>query len=76
MSDDCLGRVPLKKLKAAIESLEKHCPDGKEISVSFEFLIGSFFPEVLDNIKDKIRTSYTKGYIDATNELEEKKCIN
>ena len=72
MHDNCLGTVPLKKVKAAIESLEARCPEEKEMSVSFEYLVGSFFPQVLTNIQNTIKDSYTRGYIDATKELESK----
>lgn len=62
MHDNCLGTVPLKKVKAAIKSLESKCPEEKELSISFEYLIGSFFPQVLDNIHTLIKDSYIEGF--------------
>ena len=44
--------------------IKKH--DMKEIS--FEFLVGSCFPHVLDNIKEEMRRQYTIGYIDGQKE--------
>lgn len=32
--------------------------------VSFEFLVGSCFPNVMDNIKEEMRRQYTMGYVE------------
>ena len=54
-------RETLDKVYAQIK---KH--DMKE--VSFEFLVGSCFPHIFDNIKEEMRRQYTLGYIDGQKE--------
>lgn len=60
------GSVPLSKLKAAIAQIEDHYRDTPErlddIEVTFEYLIGSFFPEVVKNVQDEANKQYTAGY--------------
>ena len=36
--------------------------------VSFEFLVGSCFPHIFENIKEEMRRQYTLGYIDGQKE--------
>lgn len=36
--------------------------------VSFEFLIASCFPHVLDSIKEEMRRQYTEGYVNGLKE--------
>ena len=31
--------------------------------ISFDFIVGSLFPGVMKNIKDRIRLAYTQGYL-------------
>lgn len=40
--------------------------------VSFEFLVGSCFPEALKNIKEEMRQQYTLGYVAGQNEKTSK----
>ena len=76
------GSVPLSKLKRAIKKIED---DAKvynitaeqldEMPITFEYLIGSFFPEVIKNVRDEANKQYTKGYFAgmvAAKEKEEK----
>ena len=39
--------------------------------VSFEFLVGSCFPNVMDNIKEEMRRQYTMGYVEGQNDRNE-----
>lgn len=39
--------------------------------VSFEFLIGSCFPNVMDNIKEEMRRQYTMGYVEGQKDRSE-----
>ena len=57
-------------LKRIMERLEKtNLNDESEIT--FEFLVGSCFPDILNNIKAEIRKQYTKGYIEGKRESKE-----
>ena len=56
-----------KKMAAAIEEL--NLDDNSEIS--FEFIVGSLFPNVMKNIKKELMYQYTKGYTDGYSEAEE-----
>ena len=40
--------------------------------VSFEFLVGSCFPNVMDNIKEEMRRQYTMGYMEGQKDRNEK----
>lgn len=67
-----LESVKLGTLKRAIKSIEKNfigkpINDIDNIDISFEYLIGSFFPKVLDNINNKIKEEKTKSYIEGYN---------
>ena len=39
--------------------------------VSFEFLVGSCFPNVMDNIKEEMRRQYTMGYVEGQKNKDE-----
>jgi hypothetical protein len=70
-----LGSVPLGVIEKAIASLRAdHAGYSEEaikrIPVSFEYLVGSFFPEVLSNIKEEANRQYTKGFIEGLRNKE------
>ena len=52
--------VEFKTLEKICKTLKKN--DIKE--VSFEFLVGSCFPHIMDNIKEEMRRQNTLGYIE------------
>ena len=56
MLDDLV--VEYKKFKKVYNAIKDH--NIKEIS--FEFLVGSCFPNALQNIKEEMRRQYTLGY--------------
>ena len=61
----------MDNLTVKLETLEKICKmlkKNKTKEVSFEFLIASCFPHVLDNIKEEMRRQYTKGYVNGLKE--------
>lgn len=62
-----MGYVPAKTIKSAIEKLEKDAMQRNinfdEIQISFEYLVGSFFPTVIDNIYNEVNQQYTLGYL-------------
>lgn len=61
------GTVKFSTVKAAITQIEEHyqeCPERLEdVEVTFEYLIGSFFPKIVENINETINKQYTLGYI-------------
>lgn len=71
------GSVKLTSVKAAIKQIEEHyqdCPERLEdVEVTFEYLVGSFFPKIIDNINKRMNDTYTQGYIQGFNEGKEQK---
>ena len=69
------GKVKLSKVKAAIKQLEERyqdCPEGLEnLEVTFEYLVGSFFPKIVENIQKEMNKQYTLGYLQRVNEEKE-----
>lgn len=65
-TNNSYGCVSLATLKAAIKQIEKHntakLPDA-DINITFEYLIGSFFPTITNNIQNEMKRQYTLGYI-------------
>lgn len=53
-----ITKVEVKKIKKMCETLKKN--NIKE--TSFEFVVGSLFPKVYENIKEELRRQYTLGY--------------
>ena len=70
------GSVSLTKVKAAIKQIEEHyqdCPERLEdVNITFEYLVGSFFPKIVDNINDKMKQLYTEGYIQGLQDAKER----
>ena len=56
--------VEYKKFKKVYQAIKDH--NIKEIS--FEFLVGSCFPDALKNIKEEMRRQYTLGYTEGLKE--------
>lgn len=71
------GSVKLTSVKAAIKQIEEHyqdCPERLEdVEVTFEYLVGSFFPKIIDNVNKKMNDTYMQGYIQGFNEGKEQK---
>ena len=69
------GKVKLSKVKAAIKQIEEHyqdCPERLEdVEVTFEYLVGSFFPKIVENIQKEMNKQYTLGYLQRVNEEKE-----
>ena len=61
--------VEYKKFKKVYQAIKDH--NIKEIS--FEFLVGSCFPNALQNIKEEMRRQYTLGYADGLKAKKEEK---
>lgn len=66
------GTVKLSKVKAAIKQIEEHyadCPEKiDDIDVTFEYLVGSFFPTILENIDKEVNRQHALGYIEGLKE--------
>lgn len=62
MIDDLV--IEYKKFKKVYQAIKDH--NIKEIS--FEFLVGSCFPNALQNIKEEMRRQYTLGYTEGFKE--------
>lgn len=60
-----LAGTKLSKIKKLIDQVEK-ISDVDDPTLSFEFLIGSLYPEVYGNVQETIRYARTQGYIDAS----------
>ena len=56
--------IEYKKFKKVYNAIKDH--NIKEIS--FEFLVGSCFPDALQNIKEEMRRQYTLGYTEGLKE--------
>lgn len=54
--------VKYETLKKMVKALEKINPTD-DTDVSFEYIVGSCFPNVLENIKKEMYRQYTNGYI-------------
>lgn len=63
-----LDTVKLCRIKSAVASIEKHFQDEPErledVEVSFEYVIGSFFPNIWNKIQDTLKEEHTKGFIE------------
>lgn len=59
--------VTREKLDKVYKAIEKH--DMKEIT--FEFLVGSCFPNIMKNIKEEMRRQYTMGYVEGQKDKNE-----
>lgn len=55
--------ITYKKLKKIVGSLDKINFRDNDM-VSFEYIVGSCFPNVYENIQIKIKQAYTQGYAD------------
>lgn len=53
--------VKYAKLKKIIDILEQSNTQSND-DVSFEFIVGSLFPNVLTNIKEEMRRQHALGY--------------
>lgn len=62
--------VSYKKFKKMVAGLNKVKFKDDDM-VSFEYIVGSCFPTVYDNIKTRIREAYTQGYIDGQKDKKE-----
>ena len=64
---DSYGKVKYAQVKAALDQIAEHYQDNPErlddVDISFEYLVGSFFPNIVKNIQAAMSQQYINGYI-------------
>ena len=60
--------VPIQMIRKMLDKVGKENPMLQKLS--FEFVIGSLFPDAYDNIMKKINDSYFEGYKAAKEEIK------
>lgn len=58
-----MDTVKLKKIKLLLKQIETDT-QSDEVDIGFEFICAAFFPQIYDNIKDKITQVYIEGFQD------------
>ena len=80
MSDNTvpvLDTVKFTRLCDILQKIEKeYNGEVEELELSFEFIIGTFFPHVLKNIQDTIAREHTLGFIEGRESLNENQGTN
>lgn len=72
MEEKSLDSIELGRIRRMMSRVEEF-PD--ESQVTFEFLIGSFFPKIMEKIENKLKEEHTKGYIEGRSEYLENKGV-
>lgn len=57
-------------LKKTFENLKKINPTD-DTEISFEYVVGSCFPNIYKNIQTALRAQYTKGYAEGSRKNKE-----
>lgn len=64
---DSYGKVKYAQVKAALDQIAEHYQDNPErlddVDITFEYLVGSFFPTIVKNIQSAMSQQYINGYI-------------
>ena len=72
-----LDTVKFTRLREVLNKIEKeYHGDINGLELSFEFLIGTFYPHVLKNIQNAIAHEHTLGFIEGRNSLNENQGTN
>lgn len=66
MECDTLGVTTLARIKKILQAIELHQKDkdDENVEITMEFLVGSLFPELLQNFQAKIADEYQRGFMD------------
>lgn len=67
-----IDTVKYSKAKKILDNIGEKFED-KDVDISFEFIIGSFFPEILGNIKDTMAKEYIRGYNEGNRDKSKEK---
>ena len=67
-----LDTVKFTRIREVLNKVEKEYQgDISELELSFEFLIGTFYPHVLKNIQSALAREHTLGFIEGRESLNE-----
>lgn len=74
MENESYGSVKYGEVRKALRQIKKQFEnttlDIDNIDISFEFLVGSFFPEIMENIRKFGVQQYIQGYNDGKADKE------
>lgn len=58
-----IGSVPYRKVESALLQIAGNEDiNVDDLQVSFEYLVGSFFPDIMDNIHKEMTLQFIEGY--------------
>ena len=67
-----MDTIKLSKLYKILEKVKQNTETSpEELDITFEFICASLYPDIFNNIKDKIMQSYIEGYNAAREDKEE-----
>lgn len=67
-----LDTVKFTRVYEVLHKVEKeYHGDINELELSFEFLVGTFYPHVLTNIQNALSREHTLGFIEGRESLNE-----
>ena len=62
-----IPNIKLSDVEGLVNKMKKEV-GNKDVELSFEFFMTSFFPRCWDNIQDALKRQYTLGYIEGSKE--------
>lgn len=62
-----IPNIKLSDVERLVNKMKKDV-GNKDVELSFEFFMTSFFPRCWDNIQDALKRQYTLGYIKGSKE--------
>ena len=73
MNNSTYGTVKFERVKAALAQIEEHYKDCapeeiNNIDITFEYLVGSFFPTILENMDNALKQQHAKGFAEGLQE--------
>ena len=57
-----ISSIKLSTLEKAVKQIKKEIAPKKDCELSFEFIVASFFPTIMENIKAAFTQNYVEGY--------------
>ena len=66
-----IPNIKLSEVEGLVKKM-KNVIGNKDIELSFEFFMTSFFPLCWNNIQEALKQQYTKGYIDGCKNCDQK----
>ena len=73
MNNSIYGTVKFERVKAALTQIEEHYKDYtpeeiNNIDITFEYLVGSFFPTILENMDNALKRQHARGFSEGLQE--------